>query len=411
LIRHARRRVWPATAVAVALLGAACGGGNGGGDDPGAASASSTSDAGSATAAGTPSDAEHTVESPGELDTRLVGDDMLVVGQDTLPEDLIERIKRIRVKGEKAVDATEVLSIGQISAENELYDVAAVDLPAYRMFTVAKTANFQEQWDRLAGGEFAADEELDGQLPLDGDDYLAAGSGEDVHLIHAGAYAPQAGDLDIVVNTAWGETLGLPADNALLISTGAVSPQAARKPLKKLLGEDYSIQNLDVVKEYGLDRNAKLVAQPVGTFGDAVGTFRYRPIGGGRIAPDPAWVAEHIVTDTVPILGRVTCNKHMMPQFKAALREIVETGLADEIHPEQYAGCYYPRFIAGSNKLSNHSFGLAVDLNVPGNQRGTVGEIHRGVVDIFKRWGFAWGGDWNYTDPMHFELARIVEPG
>jgi hypothetical protein len=30
-------------------------------------------------------------------------------------------------------------------------------------------------------------------------------------------------------------------------------------------------------------------------------------------------------------------------------------------------------------------------------------------VKIFKKWGFAWGGDWKYTDPMHFELVRIVK--
>ena len=86
-------------------------------------------------------------------------------------------------------------------------------------------------------------------------------------------------------------------------------------------------------------------------------------------------------------------------------------GLADEIKREQYAGCYYPRFIAGSTSLSNHSFGTALDLNVPGNLRGTVGEMDRVVVSIFKKWGFAWGGDWRYTDPMHFEMARIVRPG
>ena len=49
-----------------------------------------------------------------------------------------------------------------------------------------------------------------------------------------------------------------------------------------------------------------------------------------------------------------------------------------------------------------------MDLNVPGNLRGVPGDINRDVVAIFKKWGFAWGGDWNYTDPMHFELAQIV---
>ena len=45
---------------------------------------------------------------------------------------------------------------------------------------------------------------------------------------------------------------------------------------------------------------------------------------------------------------------------------------------------------------------------MPGNQRGTSGQMDRTVVSIFEKWGFQWGGDWNYTDPMHFELHRIV---
>jgi hypothetical protein len=106
----------------------------------------------------------------------------------------------------------------------------------------------------------------------------------------------------------------------------------------------------------------------------------------------------------------VTCNKLIFPQLEAALREIQDRGLGDEIHPDEYAGCYYPRFIAGTTSLSNHSFGLALDFNVPGNQRGTVGEMNREVVSIFKKWGFAWGGDWRYSDPMHFEMNALVDP-
>jgi len=70
-----------------------------------------------------------------------------------------------------------------------------------------------------------------------------------------------------------------------------------------------------------------------------------------------------------------------------------------------------PRFIAKdpAKGLSFHTFGTAIDLNVPGNQRGTVGTIDRRVVRIFEQWGFNWGGNWRYTDPMHFELARIVK--
>lgn len=47
---------------------------------------------------------------------------------------------------------------------------------------------------------------------------------------------------------------------------------------------------------------------------------------------------------------------------------------------------------------------------MPGNQRGTFGEMSRAVVAIFKKWGFAWGGDWGYTDPMQFEMNAIADP-
>ena len=123
-----------------------------------------------------------------------------------------------------------------------------------------------------------------------------------------------------------------------------------------------------------------------------------------------AVIGANIRTERVPILGTVTCHQIVFPQLRAALTEVVQRGLADEIHPDEYAGCYYPRFIAGTTQLSLHAFGIALDLNVPGNLRGTRGEIDRDVVAIFKKWGFTWGGDWAWTDPMHFEMNAVVQP-
>jgi hypothetical protein len=254
-------------------------------------------------------------------------------------------------------------------------------------------------------------QQLAQRLPIDDEGYLRLGSTEDDPRIHVGAYAPQIPTIDLVVNAKWGEELGMTGPNALLVSARAATPQAVTKPIRQIIGADIPTQNLDIATRRGIDTSAYQSAQLVGTFADAVGVYRYSVLGGGRIAPDPAWVKAHITTEVVPILGSVTCNRAMMAQLKAALAEIQATGLADEIHPGEYAGCYYPRFIAGSTQLSNHAFGLAFDINVPGNQRGTVGQIDRGVVAIFKKWGFGWGGDWSYTDPMHFELNRIVKPG
>ena len=180
------------------------------------------------------------------------------------------------------------------------------------------------------------------------------------------------------------------------------------------VSQDLDIEEIERLVE-AVERIAKeqAVGQPSiidGSVAAAVGTFSYRWFADGSVQPDPDWVAANIRTEQVPILGEVTCHRVLFRQLEAALREIVARGLADEIHPEEYGGCYVPRFIGRdpSQGLSLHTWGIAVDLNVPGNQRGVAGEIDRDVVAIFKKWGFAWGGDWAWTDPMHFELAALV---
>ena len=177
---------------------------------------------------------------------------------------------------------------------------------------------------------------------------------------------------------------------------------------------DLDIREIErLVKAVERIARAQRVEQPLATGGSvaaAVGTFSYRWFADGTVAPDPDWVAASIRYGEVPILGTVRCHRAVFPQLRGALREIVARGLAAEIHADEYGGCYVPRFIGRDPKqgLSLHTWGIALDLNVPGNQRGVAGEIDRDVVAIFKKWGFAWGGDWAWTDPMHFELAEIV---
>jgi hypothetical protein len=294
--------------------------------------------------------------------------------------------------------------------ENQTLSVAAVDPGAYRTFTPLSSADTQQAWDRVAGGELALKSRLKGKVPLDANGYLKLGGAADAPAVHVGAYVQQQPLVDVVVNQTWVKTLGMTPGNALLVRTGAHAPKPVRHQIEKLLGADTSAQLIDKATRFGLDPSAPQIAVVTGSVADAVGVYRYTVLGGGHIAPDPAWVRDHITTEVVPILGAVTCNKVIFPQLKAALGAVIDQGLADQIHPDQYAGCYYPRFIAGTSTLSNHAFGLALDINAVENQRGTVGQIDRGVVAIFEKWGFTWGGDWHYTDPMHFEMNSIVTP-
>ena len=54
--------------------------------------------------------------------------------------------------------------------------MAAVDPAAYRNFTPQKYADFQDAWDRVAGGELALKERLKDKLPTDENGYLRLGA-------------------------------------------------------------------------------------------------------------------------------------------------------------------------------------------------------------------------------------------
>ena len=345
-------------------------------------------------------DPGHTVRTPGPLEASLLPADLLVYSQRPLSRQMVARIGAL-----DGVTDTEPLALAQVAIENRVITVGAVDPASYRRYTRRESAFLQEAWDRVAGGELAIDPTL-GKKLSDEKGFLKLGNDEDAEQVHIGAYTYQVPRVDAVVNQEWGESLGMRRGNALLVSTGITAPQAVREPVQDIVGADASVQILGPDLDVDAVQTAFLTG---GSVAEAVGTFSYRVVGGGRIAPDDGWVESNIRTEPVPILGSVTCHRVMIPQLRAALLEVQRAGLADEIDPSQYAGCFYPRFIAGTTQLSLHSFGIAVDLNVPGNQRGTVGEMDREVVAIFKKWGFAWGGDWDYTDPMHFEMDRLVE--
>ena len=75
------------------------------------------------------------------------------------------------------------------------------------------------------------------------------------------------------------------------------------------------------------------------------------------------------------------------------------------------AGGFYWRKIAGTNRLSVHSFGAAIDISVKHSAywRWNKGkyryrnQIPYSIVKVFEDNGFIWGGKWYHYDTMHFE--------
>ncbi len=77
------------------------------------------------------------------------------------------------------------------------------------------------------------------------------------------------------------------------------------------------------------------------------------------------------------------------------------------------AGTFHFRTIAGTNRLSAHAFGIALDINPehgdywrwrPGRSLAAYrNRIPWEIVEIFEEQGFIWGGKWYHFDTLHFE--------
>jgi hypothetical protein len=100
-----------------------------------------------------------------------------------------------------------------------------------------------------------------------------------------------------------------------------------------------------------------------------------------------------------------------VPAIQGALNEIAAAGLAgaiDVTNTNRYGGCFAPREVrsdggtTGGN-LSRHTWGMALDMNTATNPMGGVPTMDCRVVWIFRKWGFAWGGNFTTPDGMHFE--------
>jgi hypothetical protein len=120
---------------------------------------------------------------------------------------------------------------------------------------------------------------------------------------------------------------------------------------------------------------------------------------------DPAWIQDHIVTVTIPVLGRVSCNRKILPQLRGAMKAVVAQGLESTVH--SFDGCFVAAFdlSPSSGSISHNAWGAAVDVNADTNRLGSPPAQDPELVAIMRQWGFVWGGDLLVPDGMHFEYA------
>lgn len=150
--------------------------------------------------------------------------------------------------------------------------------------------------------------------------------------------------------------------------------------------------------------------------------FQWQTQGSSEIRILGDWVQRNIVKIEIPVLagkigasatGTVMIHRLCVESLKAIFDEINTLGLNNRI--TSYAGAFYPRRIRGSQAISNHSWGSAIDLNAPENwlgkqpakigQKGCLLEL----VPIFNKYGWFWGGHYEgRLDGMHFECAKLI---
>lgn len=111
----------------------------------------------------------------------------------------------------------------------------------------------------------------------------------------------------------------------------------------------------------------------------------------------------------------MSARQCVVGQLQAALDAIAAEGPDMDRFLENPGGSFNWRKIAGTQRLSAHSYGIAVDFNTQlggywrwdSASEGAVGDYNNAypeqLVRHMERFGFIWGGKWHHYDGMHFE--------
>lgn len=109
-------------------------------------------------------------------------------------------------------------------------------------------------------------------------------------------------------------------------------------------------------------------------------------------------------------------NNKAAESLKAVMKELIplaqkRSDIYSCVFPT--SGTFNYRLISGTNRLSAHSFGIAIDLardkrdywkwtsKEDGEKR--LNKYPREIIHIFEKNNFIWGGKWNHFDILHFE--------
>jgi hypothetical protein len=121
----------------------------------------------------------------------------------------------------------------------------------------------------------------------------------------------------------------------------------------------------------------------------------------------------------MPTRGRTTLKvtrvNGVADKLKAVSDELERLPRSFDGYLNPVAGTYACRMIAGTERLSTHGHGIAIDLALTHSdywrwskpdadkRYAWKNKIPEVIVRIFEKHGFIWGGRWYHYDTMHFE--------
>ncbi|WP_162795701.1 C40 family peptidase, partial [Nonomuraea lactucae] len=199
--------------------------------------------------------AEGTTAQPVKPLGRLRKPNLFVVTRKPFTRRLLERVARLR-----GVTALELADAASIMLDGKRVQTLGVDPSTFRAYTPKVTAASDPLWNNVAAGDVAVSFVLgtDGGLKLHS--RVAGPAGR----LRIGAYATTGfGAVDAVVSRQTGRSLGLPHDNALIISAPQADSARLRASVLKALPKGTQVATVNPVLP---PPQARARAYPAGSF-------------------------------------------------------------------------------------------------------------------------------------------------
>jgi hypothetical protein len=161
--------------------------------------------------------------------------------------------------------------------------------------------------------------------------------------------------------------------------------------------------------------------QPVNQEGQDPGRIRLDALFKATYGDSPA----HVDLVPVSLAGhRVSIHRRVAPALERVAGRLQKASVQDpslSAFFERMGGTFSWRKIQGTERISPHAYGIAIDLNVersfywewaqPKEPIRWQNQTPQAIVDAFEAEGFIWAGRWHHYDTMHFEYRpELLDP-